>query len=250
MQPPSPPLVQARQLSYSYADGTLALDNINFEMSAGETVILLGANGSGKTTFVLHLNGLLLGQGQVTVGGVAVRKETLTDVRRRVGVVFQNSDEQLFMSSVLEDVAFGPQNLGLPPEQAYDLAQKMLERVGLPDAGRKVPYHLSSGEKKRVAIAGVLAMQPEVLILDEPTVYLDPPGQRTLISLLRELPQPKIIVTHDMVLARAVGTRAVFFSKGRIAGQGTVASVIEEFRWDAGGDQPITSVPSGLTGED
>ncbi len=239
MQPPSPPLVQVRQLSYTYADGTLALDNINFDMSAGETVVLLGANGSGKTTFVLHLNGLLLGPGHVTVGGVVVRKETLTEVRRRVGVVFQNSDEQLFMSSVLEDVAFGPQNLGIPPSQAYAVAQQMLERVGLPDAGHKVPYHLSSGEKKRVAIAGVLAMQPDVLILDEPTVYLDPPGQRTLIGLLRELPQPKIIVTHDMVLARAVGTRAVFFSKGRIAGEGKVASVIEEFQWDASDDQPI-----------
>lgn len=234
MQPHPSPLVQVRQLSYSYPDGTKALDNINFEMSAGETVVLLGANGSGKTTFVLHLNGLLLGQGQVQVGGVTVTRATLNEVRRRVGIVFQNSDEQLFMSSVLDDVAFGPQNLGMPAEAAYGLARKMLQRVGLAGAEQKIPYHLSAGEKKRAAIAGILAMEPDVLVLDEPTVYLDPPGQRTLIELLRELPQPKIVVTHDMVLARAVGTRALFFEKGKIAGEGTVTQMMDQFGWDPG----------------
>lgn len=232
MQPLPAPLVQVRQLSYTYPDGTRALDNINFEMSAGETVVLLGANGSGKTTFVLHLNGLLLGQGQVLVAGVSVNKQTLREVRRRVGIVFQNSDEQLFMSSVLDDVAFGPQNLGMAPQEALELARKMLIRVGLPDAEHKVPYHLSAGEKKRVAIAGILAMSPDLLILDEPTVYLDPPGQRTLIGLLREIPQPKIVVTHDMVLAQAVGTRAVFFEKGKIRGMGTVTEMMNQFGWD------------------
>ena len=232
--PLASPLVQVQQLSFSYPDGTKALDNVSFEMSAGETVILLGANGSGKTTFALHLNGLLLGEGVVKIAGVSVSKRTLAEVRRRVGIVFQNSDEQLFMSNVLDDVAFGPQNLGVPLADAHQLARTMLERVGLPGADHKVPYHLSAGEKKRAAIAGILAMDPDVLILDEPTVYLDPPGQRKLIELLRALPQPKIVVTHDMVLARAVGTRAVFFEKGKIVGEGSVADIINQFGWDPG----------------
>src|SRR5216684_6524124 len=181
-------VIEVHGLRYRYADGTQALDGIDFHLDAGECVALLGANGSGKTTFVLHLNGLLEGEGSVEVCGMPVNKDTLVRVRSKIGLVFQDSDEQLFMPTVLEDVAFGPGNLGLSPQDAVARALKALEQVGMGSVIHKAPYHLSSGEKRRVAIAGVLAMQPEVLVLDEPTTSLDPSGQRDLVRLLRTLP--------------------------------------------------------------
>jgi cobalt/nickel transport system ATP-binding protein len=225
------PVIDVRGLRYRYPDGTQALDGIDFHLNAGECVALFGANGSGKTTFVLHLNGLLEGQGSVTVCGLPVGNGTREQVRTKVGLVFQDSDEQLFMPTVLEDVAFGPLNLGLSPEEAAARAQSMLERVGMGSALGKAPYHLSAGEKRRVAIAGVLAMQPEILVLDEPTTSLDPPAQRDLAKLLRGLPQAKLLVTHDVELARALATRAVFFEHGRVAGEGTVDEIVRRFNW-------------------
>ena len=224
-------VIEVRSLRYRYPDGTQALDGIDFHLDAGECVALLGANGSGKTTFVLHLNGLLEGEGFVEVCGMPVRKDTLAQLRAKVGLVFQDSDEQLFMPTVLEDVAFGPANLGLSPEQAADRAKAMLEQVGMASALHKAPYHLSAGEKRRVAIAGVLAMQPEILVLDEPTTFLDPPGQRGLAQLLAGLPQAKLLVTHDVEFARALATRAVFFDHGRVAGEGHVDEIIQRFDW-------------------
>jgi cobalt/nickel transport system ATP-binding protein len=226
------PLISVRDLHYRYPDGTHALRGVDFTLEAGETVVLLGANGSGKTTFALHLNGLLPGGDKVRVCGLPVVPANLPEIRRKVGVVFQNSDEQLFMASVLDDVAFGPLNRGLPPEEAYALARSALAEVGLEEAGERVPHHLSAGQKKRAAIAGVLAMDPSVLILDEPTVFLDPPGQRNLFDLLDRLPQAKIVVTHDLHLARRLGTRALFFREGRIAGEGPVDAVIRQFEWE------------------
>lgn len=223
--------IEVRDLHYRYPDGTQALDGINFHLDAGECVAIFGANGSGKTTFVLHLNGLLGGEGSVEVCGVRVRKDTLAQVRAKIGLVFQDSDEQLFMPTVLEDVAFGPANLGLSTEQAAARARTMLERVGMAAAMHKAPYHLSAGEKRRVAIAGVLAMQPEILVLDEPTTLLDPPGQRDLAELLRSLPQAKLLVSHDVEFARALATRAVFFDHGRVAAEGTVEEIIRRFDW-------------------
>jgi len=227
-----PPVISVRNLRFQYEDGTVALDGVDFELQPGETVALFGAKGSGKTTFVLHLNGLLEGSGSVEVCGMPVRKETLEQVRQKIGLVFQDPDDQLFMPSVLEDVAFGALNLGLSPEQATARARGTLGRVGMLDSLDKAPYHLSAGQKKRVAIAGVLAMEPEILVLDEPTTFLDPPGQRALTKLLRELPQSKLVVTHDVEFARSLATRAVFFDKGRIIGQGTADRVIEQFHWD------------------
>jgi cobalt/nickel transport system ATP-binding protein len=224
-------VIDVRGLRYRYPDGTIALDGIDFHLDAGECVALLGANGSGKTTLALHLNGLLRGEGAVEVCGLTVSKETLAQVRAKVGLVFQDSDEQLFMPTVLEDVAFGPANLGLNPHQAADRARQMLEQVGMLEALHKAPYHLSAGEKRRVAIAGVLAMQPEILVLDEPTTFLDPPGQRSLAQLLKNLPQAKLLVTHDIDLARTLATRAVFLERGRVAGEGTVEEIIRRFDW-------------------
>ena len=226
-----PPLIEVRGLSFRYEDGTAALNGVDFRLFEGETVALLGANGSGKTTFVLHLNGLLAGEGSISICGIPVGKDTLAAVRQKIGLVFQDSDNQLFMPTVLEDVAFGPLNLGMDREAAAARAHRALEQVGMTSALRKAPYHLSAGEKKRVAIAGILAMEPEILVLDEPTTFLDPPGQRSLAELLSRLPQAKILVTHDMDLAGRLAGRAVFFEKGSVAGEGTVSEVIHRFGW-------------------
>lgn len=220
-------------LRHRYPDGTQALEGIDFHLEAGECVAVFGANGSGKTTFVLHLNGLLEGEGSIEVCGLAVRKENFEKVRAKLGLVFQDSDEQLFMPTVLEDVAFGPMNLGARPDQAVARAKKALERVGMGASIQKAPYHLSSGEKRRVALAGVLVMDPEVLVLDEPTTSLDPPARRELITLLRALPQAKLLVTHDVGFAQALATRAVFFERGRVVGEGSVDEVVERFNWSS-----------------
>jgi cobalt/nickel transport system ATP-binding protein len=235
-------VIDVRGLRYRYSDGTQALDGIDFHLEPGECVALFGANGSGKTTFALHLNGLLHGEGFVEVCGLRLAADAsakmLTEVRAKVGLVFQDSDEQLFMPTVLEDVAFGPANLGLPPALAVERAREALQQVGMGAVLDKAPYHLSSGEKRRVALAGVLAMQPEVLVLDEPTTSLDPPGQRDLTALLRGLPQAKLLVTHDVEFAGALASRAVFFEHGRVAGEGTVEEVVTRFRWSRRLDEP------------
>jgi cobalt/nickel transport system ATP-binding protein len=226
------PLVEIRDLHFQYDDGAVALDGIDFRLFPGETVAVFGANGSGKTTFVLHLNGLLTGKGSVTVCGMPVERKTLARVRQKVGLVFQDSDNQLFMPTVIEDVAFGPLNLGLDREEANSRACAALDEAGMLHVSSKAPYHLSAGEKKRVAIAGILAMRPEILVLDEPTTFLDPPGQSALLELLGRLPQAKILVTHDVDCARLLADRALFFDKGRIAGEGPVEEIISRFHWD------------------
>lgn len=211
-------LVEVRNLRYRYPDGTEALRGVDFEMQPGECVALLGPNGSGKTTFVLHLAALLKGEGSITINGKA-------------GVVFQNADDQLFMPTVLEDVCFGPLNQGCSPEQARASAQQALEQVGMTHAAAKAPYHLSAGEKRRAAIAGVLAMLPDLLIFDEPTTSLDPPAERALVQLLRTLPQAKLLVTHNIPFAQALATRAVFFDQGRATANGPVADIVSRFDW-------------------
>ena len=225
------PLIDIRGLTYSYEDGTEALSGINFQLMPEETVILFGANGSGKTTFLLHLNGLLQGLGQISICGLDLSAKNMTQIRSRVGMVFQDSDEQLFMPTVLEDVAFGPLHQGLSAVEAELAARSALKSVDINGLEHRAPYHLSAGEKKRVAIAGVLAMKPDIVVLDEPTTFLDPPGQRGLIQILRSLPQAKIIATHDTCFAQALGTRAVFFEKGKIKGAGSVNQLMEQFSW-------------------
>lgn len=226
-------VIEAAGLCYRYEDGTEALRGIDFHLEAGECVALLGANGSGKTTFVRHLNGLFTAaSGTLRVCGLEVNRANLAAIRRRVGLVFQDSDEQLFMPTVLEDVMFGPLNQGLTPAEAEHRAAHALEETGILKLAGRAPYHLSSGEKRRAALAGILAMDPEILVLDEPTTFLDPPGQRGLRDLLRGLPQAKLIVTHDIPFARALATRAVFFADGRVEAEGTVDEIVRRFHWD------------------
>jgi len=230
------PLIEVRSLRYRYEDGTSALNGVDFRLDPGESVALLGANGSGKTTFVMHLNGLLGteggdGRGSVAVCGMPVESRNLAAIRRKIGMVFQDSDSQLFMPTVLEDVAFGPLNLGLDLAAATQRALAALHRVGMAEAAPRAPYHLSAGEKRRVAIAGILAMDPQILVLDEPTTFLDPPCRRSLAELLRNLPQAKILVTHDIPFARSVCTRAVFFQNGAVAATGSIEDIVDRFQW-------------------
>lgn len=226
-------IVEVRRLSYRHPDGTQALRDMSLTLWEGETLILFGPNGSGKTTLLLHLNGTLRGTGEISVSGLPVNKGTLSEVRKRVGIVFQEADEQLFMPTVIADSMFGPLNLGWDADRARDKAAACLESVGIaPELFLKPPYHLSAGEKRRVALAGVLAMEPEVLLLDEPTTSLDPPGQRTLIEVLRSLPQSKIIATHDIHFARALASRAVFLQAGELVADGPVDDIIHRFGWN------------------
>jgi len=226
------PIVEVRGLHYTFEDGTEALRGVDFELSAGSSVALLGPNGSGKTTFALHLNGLLQpAAGTVMVDGLDVTDRHLSEIRRKVGLVFQDSDNQLFMPTVLEDVAFAPLAAGFTAQAARQKAMEALSQVHMDHKAGKAPWHLSSGEKKRVAIAGILASDPKLLVLDEPTTFLDPPGQRSLASLLAGLPQAKIIITHDVPFARSLADEAAFFEDGRIAARGPVDEIVKRFDW-------------------
>ncbi len=236
------PLIRVRNLRYGYPDGTPALRGVDFELWPGETIAVLGANGSGKTTFLLHLLGLLGGksEGDVVVCGMAVRKENFTKIRQMIGMLFQDSDDQLFMPTVEEDVAFGPLNMGLPSDEVARRVQQSLRQVGMEHVAGRPPYHLSAGEKRRVALAGVLAMSPEMILLDEPSTFLDPPSRSSLVEILQSLPQAQCLVTHDLTLARQLATRAVYFEKGEITLQGSVEEVIMRAGWETPAGGPDT----------
>ncbi|MBI3693226.1 MAG: ABC transporter ATP-binding protein [Acidobacteria bacterium] len=229
------PLICVTGLRHRYGDGTQALDGVDFALYPGETVAVFGPNGSGKTTFLLHLVGLLQGVGRIEVCGMPVERRNFAAVRQKVGILFQDSDDQLFMPTVFDDVAFGPLNLGLDPHEVERRVGACLRLVDMDGARTKAPYHLSAGEKRRVALAGVLAMEPEILVLDEPVTFLDPPGRAALVQILQRLPQAKLIVSHDLDLARELATRAVFFSQGKIVASGAVEEIVARFRWESVG---------------
>ena len=224
-------LIHVRNLRFRYPDGVEALRGVDFDLMPGETVALLGANGSGKTTFLLHLLGLLAGEGEIEVCGKRLEKATHAHARQKIGVLFQDSDDQLFMPTVEEDVSFGPLNQKMAPDEVERRVQSALERVSVEDLRGRAPHHLSAGQKRRVALAGVLAMDPEIILLDEPATFLDPPSRRELIDVLRNLHHAQIIVTHDIPLARELATRAVFFQAGKIVGEGSVEELAERFQW-------------------
>ena len=211
----SDPVVTIDQLSYDYPDGTPALREITMEVFRGESVALLGPNGAGKSTLLHHLNGTLIGKGKVTILGLPLTKENLKQIRRRVGLVFQNPDDQLFCPTVYDDVAFGPLNMGLDPATVRSHVARALDLVGLHGFEQRSAHHLSEGEKKRVALATVLSMDSEILALDEPTDNLDPAGGQVLMERIRLLPQTKIIVTHHLALAMDLCDRAIFLQAGR-----------------------------------
>lgn len=211
------PALQIRGLRFSYPDGREALTGVDLTVSPGERVALLGPNGAGKTTLALHLNGLLSATaGEIVVGGVTLEDATLKETRRRVALVFQDANDQLFMPTVAEDVAFGPSNLGLRDEELEEVVHAALERVGAAHLADRPPHHLSGGEKRLVALATVLAMDPEILVLDEPGSGLDPAGRRILLEILAGLEVTQIVITHDLPFALELCPRSVVMDGGKV----------------------------------
>ena len=214
--------LQARELSFTYPDGHRALQGVSFGIGQGESVGIIGSNGAGKSTLLLHLNGVLRATaGEVRVRGVPITAATVAEVRRTVGMVFQDPDDQLFMPTVFDDVAFGPNNLSIPVHEVQSRVEAALARVGASHLATRPPYRLSGGEKRAVAIAGVLAMEPSILVMDEPSDGLDPAARRRLINLLKGFDQTKIIATHDLDLVLDVCSRVLVMHHGHLEADGT-----------------------------
>ncbi len=220
--------IEVEHLSFSYPDGHPALADVSLHIAPGEKVALVGPNGAGKSTLLLHLNGILTGQGRVTVCGLEVGEKTLGRVRAAVGMVFQNPDDQLFSPTVFDDVAFGPLYQGLGADEVAARVTSALSAVRMNDYARRVSHHLSAGEKKRIAIATVLSMNPEVLVLDEPTAGLDPRARRGLIHLLRELPVTMLVASHDLRMVSELLPRMIIMDEGRIVADGPTRELMKD----------------------
>jgi cobalt/nickel transport system ATP-binding protein len=225
------PSLDVAGVHFAYPDGQVALSGVDLRIGRGERVALLGPNGAGKTTLVLHLNGILTAAaGTVTVGGLTVHKgrATLAEIRRRVGIVFQDPDDQLFLPTVAEDVAFGPANLGLRGAELDARVDQALAAVGMSAHRGRAPHHLSYGQRRRVAVATVLAMRPDVLVLDEPSSNLDPASRRELAAILRGLPVTLLMVTHDLPYALELCDRSVILDAGRITADAATVDVLAD----------------------
>ena len=220
-------VLQVHDLHFAYHDGLAALRGVSFQMCEGDKVALVGPNGAGKSTLMLHLNGILNGQGEVSVGGKRLTRDNLPAVRAMVGLVFQNPDDQLFSPTVFEDVAFGPLHMGLPMKEVEARVTSALDAVKMSGFRDRLSHHLSVGEKKRIAIATVLSMDPQILVLDEPSAGLDPRVRRTLINLLRELPITMLVSTHDMKLVQELFPRTIVMDEGQIVADGRTGDILE-----------------------
>ena len=222
--------IHVEGLTYSYAGGIRALDSVTFDVAAGECVGLVGPNGAGKTTLFLCLAGVCVRKGgTVRVAGLdPSHREQRRQLPAQVGIVFQNSDDQIFNASVFDDVAFGPLNLELPPDEVRRRVAEALATVGLTGFEQRVPFHLSGGEKRRVALAGVLAMRPGVLLLDEPSMHLDPRGRRELIRLIRRLEVTRVIASHDLELILETCQRCLVLDGGRVAAEGPARTLLAD----------------------
>ncbi len=220
--------IEIEGLSFAYPDGQEALQDVSLVIQSGEKVALVGPNGAGKSTLILHLNGILSGKGSVRVCGLEVEKENFGRVRAMVGLVFQSPDDQLFSPRVFDDVAYGPLYQGLPQQTVQERVAESLAAVAMDDYALRVSHHLSMGEKKRIAIATVLSMKPEVLVLDEPTAGLDPRARRSLINLLNELPLTMLASTHDMLLVKDLFPRMVVLDHGRVVADGPTDDLMED----------------------
>jgi len=222
-------LIEFSDVSFRYPDGTQALRGVSFRITHGEAVGIVGANGAGKSTLLLHMNGLLLPtSGSVAVGGIPVTARTRPEIRRRVGMVFQNPEDQLFMPTVFEDVAFGPLNMGLPPDQVRVRVDEALSRVEARALAGRPPHHLSGGQKSAVAIATVIAMDPAILVLDEPASGLDPRGRRSLIGLLRGFSHTKVVASHDLDLVLDVCDRCLVLREGAVVADGPAREILSD----------------------
>ena len=219
--------LEISELTFSYPDGRQVLNSVNLQIDKGERVALLGPNGAGKTTLVMHLNGILLSnQGIVKVAGIKVDKENLFEVRKRVGLVFQDPDDQLFMTTVRDDVAFGPSNIGIQGEELNEVVDYALDQVKMKEFADRPPHHLSFGQRRRVAVATVLAMKPDILVLDEPSSNLDPASRRELAEILLNLDVTIFMVTHDLPYALEICPRAAILNNGKIVADGNTRDLL------------------------
>lgn len=222
-------IVEAIDLQFSYPDRTQALKGVTFRIRHGESVAIVGANGAGKSTLLLHLNGYLSPtSGTVRIGDFPLNKERLQEVRRTVGMVFQDPDDQLFMAKVYDDVAFGPLNLGLPAVEVDSRVRDALKTVDAEHLGNRPPYKLSGGEKRRVAIASVLSMSPDILVMDEPSAGLDPRARQQLISLLGTFKHTKIIASHDLDMVLDLCERTIVIHNGRVGADGPTSDIFSD----------------------
>jgi len=216
-------------LEFAYPDGRVALEGVDLSVGTGERVAVLGPNGAGKTTLALHLNGIHMPRaGSVSIGGTPVVEPNLAEIRRRVGLVFQDSNDQLFMPNVRDDVAFGPANLGITGSDLESRVGEALAAVGGEDLASRPSHHLSGGERRRAALATVLAMQPDVLVFDEPSSDLDGAGRRELVASLLPLPMTQLIITHDLPLALELCPRAVIMRAGRVVADGATGELLRD----------------------
>ena len=220
-------IIDFKDIFFRYPDGTEALKGVSFRITHGESVGLVGANGAGKSTLLLQMNGYMLpSSGVINIGGVELTKNTRQDIRKKVGVVFQNPDDQLFMPTVFDDVAFCPLNLGMSNERVTDRVNSALQTIGCLDLAAKPPHHLSADKKRAVSIATVLAMEPDILAMDEPSSNLDPKSRRDLIGLLQEFKHTKIIASHDLDLILEVCERCLVIKNGMIVADGCVSDIL------------------------
>ncbi len=219
-------VIKVKNLSYAYPDGNKALENISFSIKKNESVALIGPNGAGKSTLLLALTGLIKGKGEIHINGFKLNSQNQTEVRQKIGLVFQDPDDQLFMPTVYDDVAFGPLSYQVHPEEVKNRVDRALEQVGLSSFAHRSPHHLSLGEKKRISIATVLSHLPEILLLDEPTSNLDHKSRRELIELLKELKITKLIATHDIFFAYEVTDRCFLIYQGSIVATGETRQLL------------------------
>ncbi len=220
-------IVEFKDVYFTYPDGTEALKGVTFRITHGDAVGIVGANGAGKSTLLLHMNGTLMPtKGTIAIGDIQLDKRTRTEIRKRVGVVFQNPDDQLFMPTVFDDVSFGPLNLGLTKDKVIERVNEALNIVGCYNLKDKPPHHLSLGQKRAVTIASVIAMQPDILVMDEPTANLDPKSRRQLIKLLNGFEHTKIIASHDLNLILDVCKRCIVVSNGIVMADGNSEDIL------------------------
>lgn len=215
-------------LFFSYPDGHSALHGVSLKLCNGDKVALVGPNGAGKSTLMLHLNGILQGKGDIEIANKKLSKDNLSSIRTMVGLVFQNPDDQLFSPTVFEDVAFGPLHMGLPEDEVRKRVDMALEAVRMTNYKDRLSHHLRVGEKKRIAIATVLSMNPSLLVLDEPSAGLDPRARRTLINLLRELKITMLVSTHDMALVKELFPRIIVMDEGKVVADGLTQDILAD----------------------
>ena len=221
-------MIEFQDVSFSYERGTPVIEHMSFRIEAGESVGLIGANGAGKSTVMKLLLGLISGEGQVLVDGTPVQKTTLAQIRRKLGFVLQNSDHQMFMPTVYEDMMFAPLNYGISREEAEERVDAVLDRLGLQDLKHRHNHRISGGEKRMAAIATILAMEPEAILMDEPTAALDPYNRRIIINTIRELEQTKLITSHDLDMILDTCDRVILLSNGRIVADGKADDILRD----------------------